>query len=86
MENRKLNRKRPQEIFGELFGCLYQRGAVTVREQDLITDRIPIDFVNQSASRSPGHIISDKWVCRIPLPHGHGSVRVASEDHRKGNP
>ena len=34
-------------------------GAVTVRERDLITDRIPIDFVNQSASRSPGHIISD---------------------------
>ena len=30
-----------------------------VRERDLITDRIPIDFVNQSASRSPGHIISD---------------------------
>ena len=59
-------------------------GAVTVRERDLITDRIPIDFVNQSASRSPGHIIS--WVCRIPLPHGHGSVRVASEDHRRGNP
>ena len=29
-------------------------GAVTVRERDLITDRIPIDFVNQSASRSPG--------------------------------
>ena len=59
-------------------------GAVTVRERDLITERIPIDFVNQSASRSPGHIIS--WVCRIPLPYGHGSVRVASEDHRKGNP
>ena len=59
-------------------------GAVTVRERDLITDRIPIDFVNQSASRSPGHIIS--WVCRIPLPYGHGSVRVAGEDHRKGNP
>ena len=34
-------------------------GAVTVRERDLIPDRIPIDFVNQSASRSPGHIISD---------------------------
>ena len=34
-------------------------GAVTVRERDLITDRIPIDFVNQSASRSPGHSISD---------------------------
>ena len=34
-------------------------GAVTVRERDLITDRIPIDFVNQSSSRSPGHIISD---------------------------
>ena len=34
-------------------------GAVTVRERDLITDRIPIDFVNQSDSRSPGHIISD---------------------------
>ena len=30
-----------------------------MREQDLITDRIPIDFVNQSASRSPGHIVSD---------------------------
>ena len=30
-----------------------------MRERDLITDRIPIDFVNQSASRSPGHIISD---------------------------
>ena len=55
-----------------------------MRERDLITERIPIDFVNQSASRSPGHIIS--WVCRIPLPYGHGSVRVASEDHRKGNP
>ena len=34
-------------------------GAVTVRERDLITDRIPIDFINQSASWSPGHIISD---------------------------
>ena len=30
-----------------------------MRERDLIPDRIPIDFVNQSASRSPGHIISD---------------------------
>ena len=57
-----------------------------MRERDLITDRIPIDFVNQSASRSPGHIISDLWVCRIPLPYGHGSVRVASEDDRKGEP
>ena len=28
----------------------------SVRERDLITDRIPIDFVNQSASRSPGHV------------------------------
>ena len=25
-----------------------------MRERDLITDRIPIDFINQSASRSPG--------------------------------
>ena len=33
--------------------------AVTVRERDLITDRIPIDFINQSASTSPGRIISD---------------------------
>ncbi len=23
---------------------------------------------------------------RVPLPHGHGSVRVASEDHRRRNP
>ena len=23
---------------------------------------------------------------RIPLPHGHGSVRVASENHGSGNP
>ena len=33
-----------------------------MRERDLITDRIPIDFVNQSASRSPGHIISSGYV------------------------
>ena len=56
-------------------------GALTVRERDLITDRIRIDLINHIASRSP----STSWVCRIPLPHGHGSVRVASEDHRRGN-
>ena len=56
-----------------------------MRERDLITDRIPIDFVNRSASRSPGHIISDLGMSD-PAPLGHGSVRVASEDHRKGNP
>ena len=27
--------------------------AVTVRERDLITDRIPFDFINQSTSPSP---------------------------------
>ena len=33
--------------------------AVTVRERDLITDRIPIDFTNQGTSPSPGRTISD---------------------------
>ena len=47
--------------------------AVTVRERDLITDRIPIDFISQSASGSP-RTSFPIWVCRIPLPHGHGSV------------
>ena len=57
--------------------------AVTVRERDLITDRIPIDLIARTPLGPQTRFPSLQ--CRIPLPHGHGSVRSASDIHGGGN-